>query len=92
MSSIKRVFYFQAHSLVESQAWYRLLYTALPFKSKKPLPKNTDLMIPELSMCMRLPIAELIQEEDENVELTKVRESALVLLHKHGKRPSNWTK
>lgn len=49
-------------------------------------------MIPELSMCMRLPIAELIQEEDENVELTKVRESAFVLLHKHGKRPSNWTK
>lgn len=90
LSSSNTIYYFQSNSVNVSQHWYRSLYTALPPKSKLALPKFVDLVIPELFTSIRLPISELIQEEDENVELRKVLRSALVLLHRHGTKPTHW--
>jgi hypothetical protein len=75
-----------------SQQWYQSLYACLPSQSKKPLPTIVDLNIPELSICIRLPISELIQLEEENIDLKKVRDSALVLLHRNGYRPAHWNR
>lgn len=92
LTSSHAVFYFQSNSVNVSQHWYRSLYTALPIQSKLPLPKNVDLVIPELSTCIRLPVSEFITVEDENVDLRKVRDSALILLHRNGTRPPTWNK
>ncbi len=90
LTSSNTIFYFQSHSVHISQQWYRSLYTALPPKSKLPLPKTVDVVIPELSTSIRLPLSEFIQKSDENVELRKVLRSALILLHRHGNKPSQW--
>ncbi|CAO3622529.1 unnamed protein product [Mucor hiemalis] len=92
LTSSHAAFYFQSNSINVSQHWYRSLYTALPIQSKLALPQNVDLVIPELSTCIRLPVSEFITVEDENVDLRKVRDSALVLLHRNGNRPSTWNK
>ena len=90
LSSANSIFYFQSHSAQVSQHWYRSLYTALPVKSNLPLPKTVDLIVPELSTCIRLPMTDLIQEEDQNVDLRKVLHSVFVLLHRNGTKPSHW--
>ncbi|KAI8085547.1 hypothetical protein BDF21DRAFT_415337 [Thamnidium elegans] len=92
LTSTNSNFYFQSRSVYVSQQWYRSLYTCLPSISKKPFPKKVNLTIPELSTTIQLPLSELINEEDENVELSKVLDSALVLLNRNGTRPVNWNK
>lgn len=76
----------------ESQQWYQSLYACLPSKSKQPLPRVVDLKIPELSVCIRLPLSELMKLEEENIDLKKVRDSALVLLHRYGHQPAHWNR
>ncbi|CEP15075.1 hypothetical protein [Parasitella parasitica] len=92
LTSTRRSFYFQADSVKASQQWYQSLYACLPGHSKKPLPAVVDLSVPELSVCIRLPISELIHLGEENIDLKKVRDSALVLLHRYGHRPAQWTR
>lgn len=90
--SARQKFYFQTASISESQQWYQSLYACLPNKSKQPLPTVVDLKVPELSVCIRLPLSELIKLEEENIDLKKVRDSALVLLHRYGHRPPHWNR
>ncbi|GAN02334.1 hypothetical protein MAM1_0020c01777 [Mucor ambiguus] len=90
--SARQKFYFQTASISESQQWYQSLYACLPNKSKQPLPAIVDLKVPELSVCIRLPLSELIKLEEENIDLEKVRDSALVLLHRYGHRPPHWNR
>ncbi|KAL7333594.1 hypothetical protein PS15p_202477 [Mucor circinelloides] len=90
--STRQKFYFQAASVKESQQWYQSLYACLPSKSKQPLPTVVDLKVPELSVCIRLPLSELMKLEEENIDLKKVRDSALVLLHRYGHRPAHWNR
>jgi hypothetical protein len=92
LSSANTVFYFQTASVRQSQQWYQALYACLPIGCKKLTPKAVDLNIPQLNMCIRLPLAELVQVGDENVNLRRVRDSALALLHRHGNRPVDWNK
>ncbi|KAG2195540.1 hypothetical protein INT46_007240 [Mucor plumbeus] len=92
LTSTRQKFYFLTDSVSASQQWYQSLYACLPSQSKKPLPTIIDLNIPELSICIKLPISELIQLEEENIDLKKVRDSALVLLHRNGYRPAHWNR
>jgi hypothetical protein len=82
------IFYFQAENTTMAQAWYRALYKVLPSCSKHPLPLYVDLLVPELSNQICIPLESL--ESNENAELVKVRESALTLLHRHGYNPNHW--
>ncbi|KAF1799073.1 hypothetical protein FB192DRAFT_1394731 [Mucor lusitanicus] len=90
--SARQKFYFQTASISESQQWYQSLYACLPAKSKQPLPTIVDLKVPELSVCIRLPLSELMKLEEENIDLKKVRDSALILLHRYGHRPPHWNR
>ncbi|KAI8637758.1 hypothetical protein BD408DRAFT_424024 [Parasitella parasitica] len=92
LTSARQKFYFQADSVKASQQWYQSLYACLPSQSKKPLPTVVDLNVPELSICIRLPLSELTQLGEENIDLKKVRDSALILLHRYGHRPAHWTR
>ncbi|KAK4516037.1 uncharacterized protein ATC70_010998 [Mucor velutinosus] len=90
--SARQKFYFQTASISESQQWYQSLYACLPNKSKRPLPTVVDLKVPELSVCIRLPLSELMKLEEENIDLKRTRDSALVLLHRYGHRPPHWNR
>lgn len=90
LSSPEKVFFFQSNSVHDSQDWYQALYLCLPPRSKKPLPKTFNLTIPDISSIINLPLANLEPEEGQNVDLSKVRDSALDLLHRNGLRPSGW--
>lgn len=92
LTSTRQKFYFQTDSVSTSQQWYQSLYACLPSQSKKPLPTIVDLNIPELSVCIRLPISKLMQLGEENIDLKKVRDNALVLLHRNGHRPAHWNR
>lgn len=63
---------------------------ALPLNSKRPLPTSIDLVIPHIPTTITMPLSNL--SEGENVNLEKVRESALALLQRDGLRPSGWNR
>ncbi|KAI9258612.1 hypothetical protein EDC94DRAFT_612945 [Helicostylum pulchrum] len=91
LASRKSIFYFQSQSVHVSQQWYRSLYACLPSMSKRPFPKLIELDIPELSATIKFPVPNFTRE-DENVQLSKLLDSALMLLKIKGVRPSNWNK
>lgn len=91
LASRKSIFYFQSQSVHVSQQWYRSLYACLPSMSKRPFPKLIELDIPELSATIKFPVPKFTRE-DENVQLSKLLDSALMLLKIKGVRPSNWNK
>lgn len=89
LKSTNSIFYFQSRSVHVSEQWYRSLYACLPSISKKPLPKMVELAIPELFITINLPVPKFTHE-DENVKLSKVLDSALMLLSRNGIRPIDW--
>lgn len=76
----------------ESRDWYHALYMTLPVRSKRHVPKTFNLFLPQIPTVIAMPLEDLLLEKGQNVDLNKVRDSALALLHHDGLRPSGWNK